>query len=341
MFPGMTVGAAMETRDIDFVIAWVDGSDPEWQKTKAQYRGEDEKFNVNNVRYRDWGLLQYWFRAVETYAPWVRKIHFVTCGHVPQWLKLDHPKLHIVKHSDYMDAEFLPTFSANPIELNLHRIDGLADQFVFFNDDMYLNAPVKKEDFFVNGLPRGCAVLNPPTPSRHGIPTIILNDLGILSEHFDFKRQFAKNVTKWIHPIYGTKLLRTLLLLPWRRYLGFYDMHLPSPFLKSTYEEVWEREEDTLREISTHRFRSDSDVNQYLMMYWQLAKGEFVPVSPKIGKMFYVGTDLEIILKVIKSRSMKMICINDSETVADFDAIRERLVEAFEEVLSQKSSFEK
>ena len=68
------------TSDIDFVIIWVDGSDPEWQKTKAHYKGEDDKFNLNNVRYRDWNLLHYWFRAVEAFAPWVRKVHFVPCA---------------------------------------------------------------------------------------------------------------------------------------------------------------------------------------------------------------------------------------------------------------------
>ena len=31
-------------------------------------------------RYRDWDLLRYWFRGVERFAPWVRRIHFVTWG---------------------------------------------------------------------------------------------------------------------------------------------------------------------------------------------------------------------------------------------------------------------
>ena len=103
---------------IDFVVIWVDGNDPQWRQEKNRFSPDEAKFNINDVRYRDWDILHYWFRAVEKYAPWVRKVHFVTCGHVPQWLNLEHPKLHFVKHSDYIDAEFLPTFSANPIELN-------------------------------------------------------------------------------------------------------------------------------------------------------------------------------------------------------------------------------
>lgn len=331
----------MASYDIDFVIIWVDGNDPQWRKSKAFYKGEDERFNQNNVRYRDWELLQYWFRGVEKYAPWVRKVHFVTCGQIPGWLNLEHPKLNFVKHSDYMNSEYLPTFSANPIELNLHRIEGLAEHFVFFNDDMFLTAPVAPEDFFVDGLPRCCAVLNPPFANRRGIGTIIMNDLGVIADHFSFSERFQENFTKWINPIYGGILLRTLLLLPWRRFVGFYDMHLPSPFLKATYEEVWQKEGDLLDKVSRNRFRSDSDVNQWLLLYWQIAAGRFVPANPRIGKMYYVDRSKDEIADVIRRQKLKMICMNDVETVEDIAPIRSMLADAFECHLKEKSAYEK
>ena len=331
-----------ENSGIDFVMIWVDGNDPQWRAEKNRYSPDEAKFNVNDVRYRDWDLLHYWFRGVEKFAPWVRRIHFVTCGHVPKWLNREHPKLHFVKHSDYIDADYLPTFSANPIELNLHRIEGLSERFVFFNDDIFLIAPMKEKDYFVNGLPRDVAVLNPPTPNRYGIPTIILNDLGIIADHFDFITQFKANWKKWINPIYGVQNLRTLLLLPWRRYLGFYDLHLPSAFLKSTFEEVWRKEQDLLRKTSGHRFRDDADVNQYLMTYWQIAKGEFVPGSPKNGRMFEISFEnIDRITDVIRNQRMKVICINDSEKIDDFHILRQKLVDAFDCILKEKSSFEK
>ena len=139
--------------DIDFVVLWVDGSDPAWQAEKAKYQGKalDDSNSAN--RFRDWGLLPYWFRAVERFAPWVRKIHFVTCGQVPEFLNTEHPKLHLVKHSDFMPPEALPTFSSHAIEMNIHRIPGLAEHFVYFNDDMFLIRAVKQENFFRDGLP--------------------------------------------------------------------------------------------------------------------------------------------------------------------------------------------
>ena len=136
---------------IDFVLTWVDGSDPDWLAQRREYqpgRGTD----AGESRYRDWDNLQYWFRGVEKFAPWVNKIYFVTWGHVPKWLNTAHEKIRIVKHEDFMAPAYLPTFNINSIELNLHRIKGLSEHFVFFNDDMFLIDSVRPEDYFKNGL---------------------------------------------------------------------------------------------------------------------------------------------------------------------------------------------
>ena len=116
---------------VDFVIIWVDGNDEQWQKEKAK-DSPDKNTDYRNIRYRDWDNLQYWFRGVEKFTPWVNKVHFVTCGHLPKWLNTNNPKLNIVKHSDFIPEKYLPTFSANPIELNIHRIKDLSEKFVFF-----------------------------------------------------------------------------------------------------------------------------------------------------------------------------------------------------------------
>ena len=47
-----------------------------------------------------------------------------------------------MRHEDYLPDEYRPAFSSHPIELNLHRIKGLSERFVYFNDDMYLLRPV-------------------------------------------------------------------------------------------------------------------------------------------------------------------------------------------------------
>ena len=92
---------------IDFVLLWVDDSDPQWRALRKQYAPKDHfLIDDREARYRDFETLRYWFRAVEKFAPWVNKIYFITCGHVPAWLNLDAQKLVHVKHSDYIPEEY-------------------------------------------------------------------------------------------------------------------------------------------------------------------------------------------------------------------------------------------
>ena len=142
--------------DIDFVIPWVDGSDPEWRNRKREYCKSISGYSDlddREERYRDWGLLPYWFRGIEKFAPWVRKIFFICDQDPPAWLNRQNNKLIIIRHEDYLPDEYRPAFSSHPIELNIHRIYGLSERFVYFNDDTFLNKPVKTNKFFKNNLP--------------------------------------------------------------------------------------------------------------------------------------------------------------------------------------------
>ena len=170
--------------EIDFVILWVDGNDPAWREEFVRTR-QAENDDASEIRYRDWRNLHYWFRSAERFAPWVRKVHFITWGHLPAWLRRDHPKLHIVNHRDFIPAEYLPTFNSNTIELNIHRIEGLADRFVLFNDDTFLTRGCRPEDFFRRGVPCDMARLSVVQPSSVG--HIIYNDLELIN------RQPAEN----------------------------------------------------------------------------------------------------------------------------------------------------
>lgn len=136
------------TAPIDFVVTWVDETDPNWVKQKNIFIEQCDKRLNKEARYRDWGFFKYWFRSVEKYAPWVNKIFLITEGHLPQWINIHHPKLVHIRHCDYISAEFLPTFNSNVIELNLANIDELSEHFVLFNDDIFINAPVQQTDFF-------------------------------------------------------------------------------------------------------------------------------------------------------------------------------------------------
>ena len=131
--------------------------------------------------------MPYWFRAVETFAPWVHKVYFVTWGHLPPFLNTKAPKLEIVKHTDFIPSEYLPSFNSRSIEMNIHRISGLSEHFVYFNDDMFLLQPSVQEHFFHGGLPcaMGCEcpdiVYSIPASYKHEH----INCMGIINKHFD------------------------------------------------------------------------------------------------------------------------------------------------------------
>lgn len=131
---------------IDFVITWVDGDDPIWQK-KFEYFSKFSEGDKRSVRYRNWDLLRYWFRGVEKYASWVRYVFFVTEGHIPDWINTECTKLKIVKHSDFIPLDDLPLFNSRAIEVNLHRIPELSEKFVYFNDDFLIINKINKTFF--------------------------------------------------------------------------------------------------------------------------------------------------------------------------------------------------
>lgn len=330
--------------DIDFVILWVDGEDPAWQEQKKQYAKESGA-DDRPQRYRDFDLLRYWFRGVERFAPWVRKIHFVTWGHVPGWLNTEHEKLHIVNHADYMPERYLPCFNSNPLELNLFRIHDLAEQFVYFNDDVFLIDRVEPTDFFADGKPVDMLALQPvvANPDNPVMSHILLNNSLVICRYFDKRTQMKENRGKFFHLSYPPKyLIYNLLETVFPRYTGFYTVHGPSPLLKSSYEELWEREYELLDEVSLHKFRSDRDVNQYLFREWEKQKGNFVPAN--LHRLFCyldVADRSGKPERVIQSQKRKMICLNDTDQYIELEAVRESLRNAFLTILPEPSSFEK
>lgn len=326
---------------IDFVIAWVDGNDPKWRAEKAFYSGEDNTGDQRDVRYRDWDNLQYWFRGVETFAPWVNKIHFLTWGHLPEWLDTDNPKLHVVNHKDYIPEKYLPTFNSHTIELNMHRIHGLAEHFVYFNDDMFLTAPVQPSDFFRNGLPCDTFALNAIFFGKDSVGSINGNNISIINEHFNKKLMLKRYWKKWYAPVNGFKnIVRTTLLLAWPWFPGFLYSHTTTNLLKSTLEEVWEKEYDILDRTCSCQFRQQTNVNQWIFKYWQLAGGRFVPVSAKDKHCFHVKEDIEPVRQSLIKKQYKIMCINDTGKTTDFEKKAKLVRESFAILLPKKSTFE-
>lgn len=340
---------------IDFVLTWVDGSDPEWIAEKQKWEKGDCFESVSSAedangsfRYRaDDELLRYWFRSAEQFAPWVNRIHFVTCGQKPDWLDEHHPKLDLVVHSDYIPSRFLPTFNSNAIELNYHRMTDLAEKFVLFNDDMFLLQPISSEFFFRDGCPVIEADLR--YAERVGFNNwsrVLFNDYCIVNRSFDIEKSLWTNKRKWFSiSALGLKRVRKNFLCYWtNRTLPVSTFgHVPSAHLKSTLEEIWEKHPEVMENTCSHKFRSDDQVNQWLAIAWNLAKGCFYPANGKTrGGIFNISSrNIYEVEAAIKGQLYPQICLNDSERNDDPEKCSQIIMAAFGKILPEKSSFEK
>ncbi len=134
---------------IDAVYTWVDGSRPDYRVLLERYSGRPR--DLNPERFRDpFDLLRHSLRSLALHAPWVRNVYLFTCRpQIPNWLRLEHPRLRIVHHDEVgADPAALPTFNSNVIETYLHLLPGISDRFIYLNDDYLFGAPVGPEDFF-------------------------------------------------------------------------------------------------------------------------------------------------------------------------------------------------
>ncbi len=160
---------------VDAVITWVDDEDPDWRAARdtvirscADERGVRDSTTV--ARFRSLGELRFVLRGIARHMPWVRHVLLVTSGQpVPAWL--DTSQVRIVTHAEFMRPEAVPTLNSHAIEAALWRIEGLAEHFVYFNDDVLVARPIRSNDLFTpEGLPRVCItdIAVPPGPPRPG-----------------------------------------------------------------------------------------------------------------------------------------------------------------------------
>lgn len=334
--------------DIDFVVTWVDGNDPAWKLEKRHYYNvlhPDVKAN-GEERYRNWDIFRYWFRSIELYAPWVRKIHVITYGHFPDWLNKNHPKLNLATHEQFIDKKYLPTFNSNSIELNIHKVNNLTENFVYFNDDIFLGKPVTQNDFFRNGLPCVTAVAMPVQMRRFNseFEHTLLNVAGLINETFEPEVCIPKNPEKWFSHLYGAGKRINYSALKNNYFPGFLFSHLVVPLRKSTMKLVWENHYCDLDSSCLHKFRQYDDLMHQIFTAYEMVNGTFFPVpNTHFGIGFNrINLQLEKIKMSFQEKKYISICINDTELISldEFKYTKKQLHDILERSFPQKSSFE-
>ncbi|MDE7414472.1 MAG: Stealth CR1 domain-containing protein [Muribaculaceae bacterium] len=338
---------------IDIVIPWVDDTDPEWKKERDQYLPENLRNKSSVSQYfRDWDTLRYVFRGVEKNMPWIRNIHFLTWGHLPDWLNINNPKIKIHRHSEFfIDPSVLPVFNSQAIEMNLHNISGLAEKFIYFNDDTLVVRPVGPERFFQNGMPVDYLVLDIPRGGwlydhlriKDPYTYVVRNNIKKLNTHFPFKILRKTHPNLFFHPSYTTlDKIRNRILTAIGEYKWIKVNHNPQGMLLSNLKQCFSLFEKEMLQTSKSRFRSFQDLNQYLYRDYALMSGKFVPE--------YFGDDFCIVLSSIdrykneRSQYIKnnFICVNDSPFLKseEYPELKKMVDEDLQKIFPEKSSFE-
>lgn len=283
---------------IDVVYTWVDADDPDWQADFAAARqGSDASSthtsSVSASRFTSREELRYSLRSLAAFASWVRTIHVVTNGQVPAWLDTDHPRIRVVTHDEiFPDASHLPTFNSHAIEANLHRIPGLAEHYLYLNDDVYLGRPLRPEHFFTAGgllryFPSMVPVEDGPADAA---------DLPVVAAF--------KNGARIIEDRFGRR--------PTTR-----PRHTPHPQRRDVLEEIDRACPEAVRRTSAARFRRPSDLSvaAQLQAYWAAATGRAVAADTTyefidIGDP---GSDRRIDRMLVRS-DLDCYCLNETHT---------------------------
>ena len=293
--------------EVDIVITYVDGLDPVWQSDYEQYTNKP----VVEKRFRDWGTLRYLFRGIAENMPFIRKVHLVVSheSQVPEWV--NRKEVNVVLHKDIIPAEYLPTFNCNPIEMHLHRIEGLDEEYLYFNDDVFPMKPCEATDFFKDGY---CFL----GMSHH----LIVWDM--------FKR-ICRNSDRLARKALGLK--PTLIFLR--------PQHTCTPMFRSECEELYAKVKEEIAKTSMARIRHAENLNQYLFLDYMYLKGRLV--NKRLSKKhFSVGVvSAKKLHQFITRPSHKLVCINDVQLSEErYNELRQAQLNAFEERFPQKSRFE-
>lgn len=311
---------------VDVVYTWVDSSDPEWSRERDRWSGRTEivmASAANEERYLDRDELRYSLRSVMMYAPFVRNIYIVTHGHRPSWL-VDDDRIRVVPHHEiFPDPSVLPTFNSHAIEACLHRIPGLAENFLYFNDDVFLGRDATFHDFYTKaGLIKSrfspSSFVAETEPAPDAIPT-------------DWA---SYNAVKLMRDEFGMGFDRKL-------------KHVPHPLKRSLLEELEQRYPEVFERTRASRFREPSDysISSMLAHYYGIATHRAVEWDDIAKDYVYADTgraDFQARLDQILAKKPMFACLNVTlHSDIDF-ATQARLIRAF---LSQRypiaSPFEK
>ena len=256
---------------VDAVITWVDGADPAHRARLGAYLQSigSAPPAARAARFHDAGEIDWCVASILRHAPWIGRIFIVVDAQTPPFLAriAGTPlgqRIRIVDHHEIFAGfeRFLPTFNSRAIISLLWRVPGLAEQFVYFNDDFSLLRPVRETDFFRDGkvVVRG----QWRTQSQRRLGRRIVQALKRL--------RGAQPDRAGNHD--AQELSARLAGFADRYYRMF---HNPYPMRRSTLESFFAEHPELLESNVSHRLRSSTQFKaEVLAAHLEIARGDAV-----------------------------------------------------------------
>ena len=308
--------------DIDMVYLWVNGNDPKWIEKRKACIGDLSKKEENcEGRYVDNDELKYSLRSLEKNAPWIRKIFIVTDNQVPAWIDTLNPKIQIVDHTEILPPESLPCFNSVVIEHHLYRIPGLAEHFLYANDDMYINRPVTPNFFF----------------GQDSLPIVRFNFRAFKQLNFWYKTKvLGKTINNYKETIHNAALLVK------RKYGTYYSSkthHNIDAYVKRDFQHTREVFDKDIRGTLCNHVRSQTDIQRNIYSYVALAekRGHLHYVTQRTS--FRLHIDNRKLYSKFKRYNPILFCMNDSQYANAED--RKYAIAFVKKLFPDKSKFEK
>ena len=257
---------------IDAVITWVDGNDPQHKAKMQPYLGKKAAINnkVIKMRYGQINEIEYCVKSILKFAPFIRNIFIVTDDQTPDFLsdpvraKVEFPNVSVIDHKVIFKnhPQYLPTFNSLSIESLLSEIPGLAEHFLYFNDDLFLLNQVMEEDFFIDGK----LVLR-------GLWTPFYEDIWYKKvQAFLLSLRNKKKKKQYGHKLGQQTIAKTL---GFNKYLRI--EHCVAPMRKSTLKQYYKASPEVLDCNLKYRFRHpDQHVVQSLAYHLEIKNNSAV-----------------------------------------------------------------
>jgi len=296
------------TFNVDAVITWVNNNDPTWQQLWTD-RFEDDTLSNSSPgrdpdsdRFSSSDELLYSLRSIHAYLNWIRNVFIVTNCHPPSWLDLNNERVKWVHHSEIMDNTALPTFNSHAIESCLHKIPGLSEHFLYFNDDFVLLKPTSRSVFF----------------DSIGRPLINAENYAIIRESYlrlvdkDYSRAAVNSMNA---------LLRAGMALPQALNL---HAHLPYAHRKSVVSELERLLPVHFRETQHAPLRSKLDINvmSFAAHWYGFSNGKYV-LNPLSSPRDYLIVRPSNINQLIANKvSPRFACFNDGDGTSKMNSYK-------------------